>query len=93
MALCGVMWRYEIGVFWRLSVFPNFRNLKIDVFWRFPEISVALCGVICGAMKSVFFGVFSVFPEFPKFLWRYVALCGTLYVALSGAMKLAFCHG
>ena len=23
-------------------------------------------------------GAFSVFPEFPKFLWRYVALCGAM---------------
>ena len=97
------LWCYEIGVFLGLSVFPNFRNLKIDVFWRFSEISVALCGVICGATKSVFFGpgVLSVFPKFPKCenwcFFRFsgiseisVALCGTLYVALSGAMKLAF---
>ena len=57
------------------SVFPKF-------LWRY----VALCG----AMKSVFFGVFSVFPKCPKFenlafFLRFseiskisVALCGVI---------------
>ena len=102
MALCGVMWRYEIGVFFAFFAFCR----KIcEKQWRY----VALCG----AMKLVLFRVFCVFPKFAKF-GKTVALCGVMwryeigaffaflrfpkiceiwekqwrYVALCGAMKV-----
>ena len=89
---CGTMWRYV--ALWNrcfLAFFPFFRNFRNLINWcflaffRFSEISVALYVALCGAMKSVIFCVFSVFPKFPKcengcffrfsvfpkFLWRY----------------------
>ena len=47
---------------------------------KFPWRYVALCG----AMKSVFFGVF------PKFPWRYVALCGAMKSVFFGVFSEIF---
>ena len=72
MALCGVMWRYEIGAFSRFLRFSeNLRNLGKTV-------------VLCGAMKLVLSRVFCVFPKICEIWekqWRYVALRNWCFLA------------
>ena len=85
MALCGVMWRYEIGAFSRFLRFSeNLRNLGktvalCGVMWRYEIGALALCGV----MWRYEIGAFSRFLRFSEIceiwensgaMWRYVAL-------------------